>query len=73
MMISLGCHRRQQREVTHGPCATQREMCEAMSAFPQHILGLPCNVFISVISPHHPDDGVTVSQNYWSPAIIVVV
>jgi len=48
-------------------------LCEAMSAFPQHVLVLPSNVFISVTSPHHLDDGVTVSRNYWSPAIIVVV
>jgi len=47
-------------------------LCEVLSAFPQQVLPLPCNLCISVTSQHCQGVGVTVSYNYQSPVIVVV-
>ena len=53
------------------PYPLEREimLCEALPAFPQHMLPLPCNVCISVTSHHRQGDGVTTSHNYQSSVI----
>jgi len=47
-------------------------LCEVLSAFPQHVLPLLCNVCISVTSQHCQSDVITVSYNYRSSVIVVV-
>ena len=43
---------------------------DVLSEFPQHILPLPCNVCIGVMSEHCQSDGVTVSP--YRTSVIVV-